>query len=374
MNPIDEFYFLKNNVVSSNSSNLSQLYLPIIGLEACALYNYLLAFFDNGVQGHKFSEILNHTQFSMPELKQSLDILSAMQLIEFYSISKGYLIKLLPTCSREQFLGIPVFKTLLEQKIGQVAVSELISHVPKNAQNLSKKLSDIFSEVGDIKVSTANDQLFDLEHFKLLMSKNGLCFNHEQDDAMAVTYFAEKYDLNWFATFKIAQETAVDGKISIERMNALRESQALGSPDDFTPKEQIIIREAKQNTALDFLIKIKKSKKAVVTRNEENILKKIAEMGFLDEVINIMTLYTLNKTDSANLNQSYIIKIANDFSYRNIVTAELAMKQMRTNKPVTTKKKQRSNVPSWSEKEYKKTATPEEKAKLEALKKSLLED
>lgn len=373
MNPIDEFYFLKNNLVERNSSSLSQLYLPIIGQDAYILYDYLIAFFDDGLSPHKFSEILNHTEFNMPRLNAAVDVLTAINLVLLFKTSKGYLIQLLPALSREDFLATPVFKLLLEKKIGQVAVEELVCHFPQNAQNLSKRFSDVFTEVGELAQKRTESSVFDLEHFKALMQKNGLQFHHEQDDSLSLVHFAEKHDLNWFATFKIAQETAINGMISLDRMKAFKENRHQTDGASFTAKEQVILREAKQNTALDFLVKIKKTKKAVVTRNEENILKKVAEMGFLDEVINIMTLYTLNKTDSANLNQSYLIKIANDFAYRNISTAELAIVQMRSNKPVV-KKKTRQNIPTWADKEFKTTATDAEKAQLEALKKSMLED
>lgn len=374
MNPIDEFYFLKNNLVERNSSSLSQLYLPIIGQDAYVLYDYLVAFFDNGLSPHKFSEILNHTEFNMPRFNAALDVLTAINLVSLYKTSKGYLIQLLPALGREEFLATSVFKLLLEKKIGQVAVEELVCHLPQNAQNLSKRFSDVFTEVGDLPQKRSESSIFDLEHFKALMQKNGLQFHHEQDDSLAIVHFAEKHNLNWFSTFKIAQETAINGMISLDRMKAFKENRHQTEGTSFTAKEQVILREAKQNTALDFLIKIKKTKKAVVTRNEENILKKVAEMGFLDEVINIMTLYTLNKTDSANLNQSYLVKIANDFSYRNISTAELAILHMRSDKPVAKKKKVRQNIPTWADKEFKTIATDAEKAQLEALKKSMLED
>ena len=46
MRPIEEFSYIKNNKVVLDSDSLTQLYLPVIGNQATALYHYLNAFFD----------------------------------------------------------------------------------------------------------------------------------------------------------------------------------------------------------------------------------------------------------------------------------------------------------------------------------------
>ena len=77
MNPIDDFLFLKHNRVSYDSTTLIQLYYPIMGSDALAVYEYLVAFFDNGAHTHKFSELLNHLQFGMKRLEEALVMLTA---------------------------------------------------------------------------------------------------------------------------------------------------------------------------------------------------------------------------------------------------------------------------------------------------------
>lgn len=56
----------------------------------------------------------------------------------------------------------------------------------------------------------------------------------------------------------------------------------------------------------------------MVTESERKVLEELANMDFLDEVINVMVLYTLNKTQSANINKPYIMKVANDFAYQKL--------------------------------------------------------
>ncbi len=62
-----------------------------------------------------------------------------------------------------------------------------------------------------------------------------------------------------------------------------------------------------------FLAEIKKTRQAAITRSERKLIQDLAEMGLLDEVINIILLLTFNKVDSANLNEKYALKVANDF-------------------------------------------------------------
>ena len=73
MMPIDTFRYVKNNQTSRDLDNLTQLYQPIIGNDAQALYLYFQSFFDNGNYDHKVTDILNHLQFGAPRLNEALD-------------------------------------------------------------------------------------------------------------------------------------------------------------------------------------------------------------------------------------------------------------------------------------------------------------
>lgn len=386
MRPIDEFSYIKNNKVLLDSDSLSQLYHPVIGNHAVLLYDYLLAFFDDGVKRHKFSEILNHLQLSMRQVEEAFAILTAVDLLILYQTRDAYVLKLQPTLDRETFLSNPVYRRLLEQEIGDVAVAELDIKIPQGARDISKKFSDIFS-AGELPKPKANvsKNHFDLDSFERLMLRDGLQFKDEKADVVSIYSLADKYTMNWFDTYHLAKSTAINGKISPQRMtvqleqpkNAKSQGQ---SKEQFDTKEQVIIREAKQANAREFLEKIKAPRRAVVTESERKLLEELANMSFLDEVINVMVLYTLNKTQSANLNKPYIMKVANDFAYQNITTAEAAVLKMRSfaqrNKEgrKAQAKVAKSNVPEWTAKEYKHVATAEEKAKLEELKRSMLED
>lgn len=383
MRPIDEFSYVKNNKVLLDSDSLSQLYHPVIGNHAVLLYEYLLAFFDDGIKRHKFSEILNHLQLSMQEVEEALAILTAVDLLVLYQTRDAYVLKLQPALNRETFLANAIYRRLLEQRIGDVAVAELDVVLPDGARDVSKKFSDIFSVDENPKVpKTVSKNHFDLDSFERLMLRDGLQFKDEKTDVVKIYSLADKYSMNWFDIYQLAKSTAINGKISPQRMTVQLEQKKTANnqtKEQFDAKEQVIIREAKQASAKEFLEKIKAPRRAVVTESERKVLEELANMDFLDEVINVMVLYTLNKTQSANINKPYIMKVANDFAYQKITTAEAAVLKMRSfaqrNKERKAKAKvTKTNVPEWTAKEYKHVATAEEKAKLEELRRSMLED
>lgn len=383
MRPIDEFSYVKNNKVLLDSDSLSQLYHPVIGNHAVLLYEYLLAFFDDGIKRHKFSEILNHLQLSMQEVEEALAILTAVDLLVLYQTRDAYVLKLQPALNRETFLANAIYRRLLEQRIGDVAVAELDVVLPDGARDVSKKFSDIFSVDETPKVpKIVSKNHFDLDSFERLMLRDGLQFKDEKADVVKIYSLADKYNMNWFDTYQLAKSTAINGKISPQRMTVQLEQKKMANnqtKEQFDAKEQVIIREAKQASAKEFLKKIKAPRRAVVTESERKVLEELANMSFLDEVINVMVLYTLNKTQSANINKPYIMKVANDFAYQKIKTAEAAILKMRSftkrNKEHKAKAKlTKTNVPEWTAKEYKHVATAEEKEKLEELRRSMLED
>ena len=380
MKPIDEFLYVRQNYLLPDTVSLMRFYLPIIGSDAAALYQYFISFFDNGEKRHKFSEILNHTQFGMARFEESLSILTAMDLLVFYEKDGLYYVKLLAPLTAEVFCKNAVYRNLLEQKIGQVALEYLELDVPKDARDLSKQFSDVFgpAEQSQPQEAVKSKTDFDLDSFKHLMARDGLQFSNEQTDAVALYVISEKYKLTWYETYLLAKETASQHKISTKRMQLKREQAKHGDTvSQFSKEEQIIIHEAKSDRPEVFLAKIKKTRHAAITADERKLLADLAEMSFLDEVINVMVLYTVSKTNSANLNKRYLMKIANDFAYQKVVSAEQAVEKMRAFSERKTslnqgKTKSKSNVPEWSNQDYKNETTADEQARLDEIKRQTL--
>ena len=355
MKPNDRFSFLKNNRVSQDPTSLVQCYLPIIGQDALSLYLYTLAFWDNGQKEHLFAAILNHLNFGMDRLLKAFKILSAFNLVTLYQKGDVYEIAIHPTISGS-------------------AVSDLRQE-SADGEALTVPLSQVFPEIEDMashdempaRANFTND--FDLEHFRQLMMRDNLRFQDEQSDVLELFKIADEKKWTWFETYQLAKGTAVSQVISIKRMREKLAQQPVAS--DFSPKEATIIREAKSKTALEFLAGIKQTRNAGIIQAERDLLKQMADLGLLDEVINVVILLTFNKVDSANLNEKYAMKVANDYSYNKVRTAEEAVlrireKNQKGQESKTAKTSQaKTNVPKSSNPEYKNTSSAEELEEME---------
>ena len=379
MKPNDRFSFLKNNRVSQDTSSLVQCYLPIIGQEALSLYLYAITFWDGGQKEHLFSRILNHLNFGMPTLLQSFKILSALDLLTLYQKGEVYELQLHSPLSSQDFLSHSVYSRLLEKKIGDTAVSAM-KQALSEGEALSVSLSQVFPNLTEevtpteSKIKMKND--FDLEHFQQLMARDGLRFEDEQTDVLELFAIADEKKWTWFETYQLAKATAVAQVISVKRMREKIAQKQVSS--DFSPKEMTIIREAKNKTPLHFLAEIKQTRKGNITQSERELLHQMASLGLLDEVINIVLLLTFNKVDSANVNEKYAMKVANDYAYQKIRTAEEAVLRIRERqqkgqedqKSKTSSTK--TNVPKWSNPEYKNQTSEETRLELERKKQEML--
>ena len=381
MKPNDRFSFLKNNRVSQDPTSLVQCYLPIIGQDALSLYLYTLAFWDNGQKEHLFAAILNHLNFGMDRLLKAFKILSAFNLVTLYQNGDAYELAIHPTLSSSDFLRHTVYRTLLEKKIGEPAVSDLRQE-QADGEPLAVPLSQAFPEIEElashdetpVKADFKDD--FDLEHFRQLMARDNLRFQDEQSDVLELFKIADEKKWTWFETYQLAKATAVSQVISVKRMREKLAQESVSS--DFSPQEATIIREAKSKTALQFLAGIKQTLNAGIIQAERDLLKQMADLGLLDEVINVIILLTFNKVDSANLNEKYAMKVANDYSYNKIRTAEEAVLRIREKnqkgqeQKVAKTNQTKTNVPKWSNPEYKNETSEETRLELERKKKEML--
>lgn len=373
MRPNDVFRYVKNNQLAVDYLSLTRFYLPVIGREALVVYQYLLAFWDDKRSNHTFTEILNHLDMGWQLFEKALEQLIALRLLDIYQQDGEFQLELHPNLSAEEFLTNHVYRNLLEQKIGESAVEKLVPEKPlgiKKESSFLKFLEEQIEQAPVVKKSRQDD--FNLTDFKKVMARDGLRFEDEKSDLIVLFQIAEQQKWTWYETYLLAKETAISQTISTKRMQEKLRVQKVVPQTGFSEREQTIIREAKRKTSLQFLAEMKQARKASITQDERTILKKMAELGLLDEVINIIVLLTFNKVDSANLNEKYAIKVANDFAYQEVGTAEQAVLRIRERNQEQPKRQiqqsqtsSRSNVPEWSQPHYKNTTSEQEKEEME---------
>ena len=140
----------------------------------------------------------------------AFDRLIAMGLIDLYEEEVGIAIQLHAPLASEQFFSNAVFKRLLEKKIGEKAVEDLLP-----ARSLGTRRQVSFSQVfgldaGETTVLPSKKQQFDMEMFKRMMGRDGLHFADEGEATLALFAIAEEQQWTWYETYLLAKETAVD--------------------------------------------------------------------------------------------------------------------------------------------------------------------
>ncbi|HFH9837576.1 TPA: DnaD domain protein [Streptococcus suis] len=371
MKPNDTYGYVEKNAISPDWMSLIKCYQPIITMSGLVLYQYLWAHYDNGCGKYRFSQILNQIDFGQQatqSLEQAFDVLSAMELLDIYQDESGYQLLLREPLSCSAFLQKSLYQKLLVKKIGEANVELLKGQVPIKTK-VSKQFSDVFDSKGQANIAPSVKEGFDIEAFQTMMTRDQLRYQNETDDILALHHLAEKSGLPWLELYRIAKKTAHEKVIQPKRMQQEIQKGVQGS-EQLTRQEQAIVQESRSKTALEFLVFLKETRKATVTSSERTFIKNLVELGLLDEVINVLVLYTFNKVDSANLNEKYAIKLANDFSYKDIHSAEAAILYLRDNqvgKKTQTKRTVATvtnNVPDWSKQEVNTEQTAEGQAQL----------
>ncbi|MBF0778016.1 replication initiation/membrane attachment protein [Streptococcus cuniculi] len=369
MKPNDLYSYMRKNALSPNWLSFILCYQPIIGQDAATVYQFLWAGYDHGAGQYAISRILNHVNMGMGRLEQALDVLGAMGLLAIYQKDEKIVFRMAEPLSKEAFLSNPLYQKLLTKKIGEPAVEEWTVAKPVSDTEVTKKFSDIFTSLGEVPLAPLTARSFDLQAFQTMMARDRLRFQNETDDVIALYHLAEKNGWDWMQAYKVAKETANGQVILVKRM----EQKVVARPvaASLTKQEQAIVRESQSKTALEFLTLLKEARKATVTMSERKCLQQLVDLGLLDEVINVIVLYTFNKVDSANLQEAYALKLGNDFSYKQIKSAEQAVYHLRESKAVGRKKDssqaKKSNVPEWSKQEVKTEQTAQGQAELAAL-------
>lgn len=369
MKPNDLYAYMRKNAVSPNWLSFILCYQPIIGQDAAAVYQFLWASYDHGAGKYALSRILNHVNMGLNRLEKALDVLGAMDLLAIYQRGDTIVFRFIEPLAKEAFLANPLYQKLLTKKIGEPAVEEWTSLQSGSDTEVTKHFSDVFTMDGELPLEVKPAPNFDLQAFKTMMARDQLRFQNETDDVIALYHLAEKNGWDWMQTYKIAKETAHAQVILVKRMEQKGEATPVAS--SLTKQEQAIVAESKSKTALEFLTILKEARKAAVTMSERKCLQQLVDLGLLDEVINVLVLYTFNKVDSANLQEAYALKLGNDFSYKQIRSAEQAVSHLRDSKGLSRKKQSaqapKTNVPEWSKQEVKTEQTAKGQAELAAL-------
>ncbi|GAB2021609.1 replication initiation and membrane attachment family protein [Pseudolactococcus yaeyamensis] len=388
MRPIDKFTVKNADKTSFDAGVFVMFYQPIIGRNGFALYQLLRAF---PTHKGRLSDLLNHLDYGLNELMNGFDQLSALHLLDIYEDHGELTLVLQSHLTPEFFLSDGLYKQLLTDKIGQPALEKLIRETDFSGQKISKKFSDVYrvAELPEtIDISVPVDKGFDLAYFKTTMENKGIQFADESKDTLALYALADKFDLDWYDLFKIAETTQnADQSLNTANMSRHLIAQNQKQPRllDFSKAEQALIRTAKSEKPEALLSKIKKSRfDGYPTQKEKQLLVRLSRDGVAPEIQNMLIIYFLEIRGYSNVSD-YIEEQANRWKKEQVTSAELAAKWLATyqnkqadkaNKKVQPLKKTPpagSEIPDWYDPDYKNETSRVQQAELEKIRRQALD-
>lgn len=380
---------------SLDHSVLTNLYQPIIGEKAIALYNLLWSMSlddHNQLVLHKHYEIQSMLNCKIENLVAIRKQLEAVKLIStlISSEKKDVLIYSLNLpLSAEQFLRTDILSIILLGKVGnetyQQIVDRLVAPTPNLGEttDISAKLLDLFNVPQNLvktipgavneakqKVVRANASVDksdfepDSQHFdfRLLLSMLENSYVDVNSVKAARDLIMSEHLLYGIDEIQLAKLIQKATNLSTNELNqpqlkaiiadSFNKHQAdtidhqpvSSEPDQSTsksannPTEQLISI-SKELAPVAFLEQIKKQKHGIVTSGEQRTLSELVNLRVLpNEVINILIYYLLVEENRSTLNKNLMSTIADDWSQHNIVDARKAIAEIKQ-RPVMLKKK-----------------------------------
>ncbi|MDR2977225.1 MAG: DnaD domain protein [Streptococcaceae bacterium] len=377
MRPGDKFSIVNSDKTSFDDATFSKLYLPILGKTSCMLYQLLRV-----TSSGKMSNLMEYLNVGQRQLEHAFDKLRAISLLHIYDCHSDFQFLLRSPRNFEDFLADDLLVQLLVKKIGKENVANFLSTNEIEGNELKVRFSDVFMSdlQEEFTESPAMHQTsdFDLMSFKSLMAQRKYAFSDENKDILHLYSMSEKFGLDWYGLFKLAEATAnADRTLNTDAMIRRYIADNEKKPELKTQAAAELAQVAKSASPQDFLTQLKRQVGGFVSQDEMKLLSNFSKQKMTPEVQNVLIHYTLIREKNPTLTPAFVNKIANDWLRNGITTAEAAIAHIeefdKKAKKISSagRKKTVKAEPAWSNPDYNETATDEEvaafKKELEAM-------
>ena len=372
--------------------SLVNLYQPIIGADALALYFCLLQDFEDTQENYTHLELLNALDMGLSALKAAKKRLEGIGLLKTYYREQPevrFLYVLMGPLAPQDFLADELMSFLLVVKVGQNKFRQLNRRFKPESVNTAG-YQDVTTKFGSVYSFSQNEYqanqpvieaavkkapqdvaqlplaenqlnwtlLRDLATKKFINPtqitdtlKDSLTLYHEMfgyDELQLTNLMAEAVSLTdgtidvrklKNVVYKQSQDLLPEKKavvLNYDSDTQLRRKNTLLA-QGFTEADWYRILDSEALAPMEYLVKLKAAKGGYVTKNEEWLLTDLVQKSPLPtSVINILLNYLLVTQNKAQLPQALTNQIANDWSQNKINTPEAAIKYVQT----TVKEKQ----------------------------------
>ncbi|MCK9536218.1 MAG: DnaD domain protein [Bacilli bacterium] len=389
---------------------LTQMYLPIIGIDGFGLYHLLCVI--NEKETITFKTLLDTLNFpSLSYLNQAFSKLEAVSLIDAYynKHKKAYFYQVKAPLSSNEFMAHPLLFSFLRSQLGEIEVNKLkvsqsistrgyknitrafdqVYNVTEdNIKNVFEKMFNFKTNDKQIKVDYDN---FDYIFFKLSFNSDFIDPKLFDDEEFKqnILNIAFMYKLNEEEMIEIIKKTITidkDLKYSDLSKNArilYQKKYKTTEPRFVTQEPDAFLGSLSDDDTYRFLEKIETVTPADLLTELSGIKPAVSELKMIEDlvnntkfplsVINIMILWICYEKEGEIPGYNYFEKIANTWARANIKTSLDALKHINKEQKAKTsssyqKGKKVTPLPDWYEKYQKQLSdlpkdenlTPEE--------------
>ena len=419
----DTFVVVNRTILNDNRALLINLYQPLIGATAVALYNTLWSFLDRfELMSIEFTHntLLNNMMISCDEFKEAREKLEAIGLIKTYvkkELVNNYVYELYSPMSAKEFLTNPVLATALLTAIGEKEFERTTNFfkIPyinlRNYEDVTANFSDTFiwttsnirnMEMLNLKNKTTRGlsiiSKIDINTILSLIPEELLNHNLTKDMKDYITKISYIYNYDNEMMVELIRNSLTD-KHTIDKVKLKEQASNYYQFDNMDKAPSLIYRKQPEylRTQKDGMSKRMKMIKIFETTSPYDFLCskyksgtpfisyiKLIEYLSLDldlkpGIVNVLVDFVL-KINNNKLTKKFIDTIASQWKKCNIETVEDAMNiaekeyhsRQTGNKPVEVKVnnnfKKLEQTPVWFNKDIEEnSATEEEIRQLEAM-------
>ncbi|KID42103.1 DnaD domain protein [Fructilactobacillus fructivorans] len=378
INPKSDFEVYRKRPISNVERHyIDLLYMPIIGKNAYALYNFLWLVDDSR---HVNFELMSDLGIDAKELQDALMKLEGTGLLKTYldhSDEMGlYKYDVVTPLEPDLFFNDSLLSLLLLEMVGEDRYLQLSDQMlPKqldfsdlddqthnflqvfsvnnnrvnNQPNVIKKVKDKTSQVEDQSNDKLQNDQFD---FKLLLNILDNSFVETESIKKYETLLSNTNRLYGISEIEMAQyvekaSNLVNNrfdpqkfKILVSRRNQMnvknsndrsnQTAEAVKGKSDLSSQEQQLAQIAETSAPVDFLDSLKNEKGGFTTSAEERILSELVNRNTLSNgAINMLVYHILIDEEKPTINKNLIDTIANDWSQRKINGAAAAINDIK---------------------------------------------
>ena len=368
--PTDSYKVYNKTILTEIDKNiLVDLYQPIIGYKALALYYTLLNDLDKKsfiTEDYTHHHLLSSMQVSMSDIKMAREKLEAVGLIETFEkkeeVTKFIYILYAPLSAKD-FLNHPILNVVLFNNIGKNEYDKIVKSYKlpkvtlKDYSNVSKKFDEVFKSV-PVNSYFSNDEIIsntknginfkDSIDFNLLISGidskiiNEKALNKEVKLLINSLSFLYDIDLNSMSNLirtSLNEKGMIDkellrksarsfyqfensGKLPTLIHKSSRAKKINNSGNDLSNKEKMI--NIFESTNPYNFLKSKYKGGKVILRDMKLIEELLIDLKLEPACINVLIDYAL-RVNNQKLNKTYVETIASQWKRLGIKTAEEAM-------------------------------------------------